>query len=273
VQSRDAERRPGGGPAPGAPAAPHAEPGASVVLLCIDSRAPFRREVALAPDIEPTITGGPEVGPSRRSARAPTQPDSGGSVSSSDGLTHLDAELDAVLIGGREPAVITLVAYDQAWPQRFEAERRRIEDVLGPLARRIEHIGSTSVPGLAAKDIIDILVEVDDPDGETSYRCALEGTGLVLRVREARHAMFRSRARDVHVHAWPTGSDEAADYLILRDWLRTHPADRLLYESTKAALATRSWPDMNYYAEAKGPIIAQIMRRAKDTGAPAPDPR
>ena len=79
-----------------------------------------------------------------------------------DEPTHLDAELDAVLIGGREPGIVRLVDYDPGWPARFDSERARISAALGPLARRIDHIGSTAVPGLAAKPIIDMIAGVRD---------------------------------------------------------------------------------------------------------------
>jgi GrpB-like predicted nucleotidyltransferase (UPF0157 family) len=182
--------------------------------------------------------------------------------------THLDDELDAVLIGGREPGRVEIVAYDPRWRSRFAAERRSIATALGPLARRIEHIGSTSVPDLAAKPIIDVLVEVDDPGREEDYAGALEATGFELRVREPRHRMFRTPAHDVHLHVWPTGCKESSDYLTLRDWLRAHAEDRHLYESTKRELAGRQWRDMNYYAEAKGPVIAEIMARARCDRSP-----
>jgi GrpB-like predicted nucleotidyltransferase (UPF0157 family) len=185
-----------------------------------------------------------------------------------DTSTHLDDELDAVLIGGREPGSVGIVAYDARWRTRFEAERQSIAAALGPLARRIEHIGSTSVPDLAAKPIIDVLVEVDDPDREEDYARPLEAAGFELRVREPRHRMFRTPARDVHVHVWPTGCSESADYLTLRDWLRTHADDRRAYESAKRALARRQWRDMNYYAEAKSPVIAEIMGRARGDRSP-----
>ena len=177
--------------------------------------------------------------------------------------SHLDSDLDTVLIGGREPVTIRVVDYDRAWPERFAAERARIVAALGPSARQVEHIGSTAVPGLAAKPIVDILVEVDDPEAEDSFRAALEQAGYELRVREAGHRMFRTPARDVHVHLWRAGSAEVADYLLLRDWLRAHADDRLSYERAKRELAGRPWPDMNYYAEAKSPVIARIMGRAR----------
>jgi GrpB-like predicted nucleotidyltransferase (UPF0157 family) len=177
--------------------------------------------------------------------------------------THLDDELDEVLIGGREPAVVQIADYDPAWPARFEQERRRIEAALGPLALGIQHIGSTAVPGLAAKPIIDVLVEVRDPDDEAAYAQRLESAGYVLRVRESRHRMFRTPARDVHVHVWAVGSGEVSEYLLLRDWLRANADDRMLYEDAKRALAGRHWRDMNDYAEAKSPVIEQIKARAR----------
>jgi len=182
--------------------------------------------------------------------------------------THLDDELDEVLIGGREPGTVEIVAYDPRWRTRFEAERRRIAAALGPLARRIEHIGSTSVPDLAAKPIVDVLVEVDDPGREEDYAGHLREAGYELRVREPRHRMFRTPARDVHVHVWPAGCREGADYLLLREWLRAHAEDRRLYEGAKRELAGRPWRDMNYYAEAKSPVIAEIMARARASRSP-----
>jgi GrpB-like predicted nucleotidyltransferase (UPF0157 family) len=180
-----------------------------------------------------------------------------------DAPTHLDAKLDAVLIGGREPVTIQVVDYDSGWPERFEAEQRRIAAALGPMARRVEHIGSTAVPGLAAKPVIDMLVEVDDPDDEQRFRPQMESAGFQLRVSEPRHRMFRTPAKDVHVHVWPTGSVEASDYLTLRDWLRADVDDRRLYAQAKRRLAGRPWRDMNYYAEAKSAIIAEISARAR----------
>lgn len=182
------------------------------------------------------------------------------------GPTHLDEELDAALVGGREPVTVVIVDSDPSWPDRYEIERARLVTALGPVVRRIEHIGSTAVPGLAAKPVIDILVEIDDPEAEDSYRAALEDVGYQLRVREPRHRMFRTPARDVHVHLWPTDSEESADYLAVRDRLRTNADDRAHYEQVKRALAGRAWRDMNYYAEAKGPVIAAIRRRAAGPG-------
>jgi GrpB-like predicted nucleotidyltransferase (UPF0157 family)/GNAT superfamily N-acetyltransferase len=173
-----------------------------------------------------------------------------------------DAYLDTVLIGGREPRAIVIADHDPAWPRRFEAERERVASALGGAARRIEHIGSTSVPGLAAKPIIDVLVTVDDADDEHAFRAALERAGYELRVREPGHRMFRTPARDVHVHVWNEGDPEVARYLAFRDRLRESAADRIEYERLKRSLAQREWSDVNYYADAKGPLIEAILARA-----------
>lgn len=177
--------------------------------------------------------------------------------------THLDPLLDTILVGGREPADVVIVDYDGTWPARFEDHRRRIAAALGPpAAATIEHIGSTVVPGLAAKPIIDILVAVGDPDDDAGFGPAMAAAGYQLRVREPGHRMFRTPARTAHVHFWQAGSDEIVRHLQFRDWLRTHPDDRDLYQRAKQALVGRPWPDLNYYAEAKGPVIAEIMARA-----------
>ena len=169
-----------------------------------------------------------------------------------------EAQLDRVLIGGRERREIVIAEYDPGWPRRFLAERERIAAALGDRALRIEHIGSTSVPGLAAKPIVDILVEVPSLDGVD-----LERAGYVLRVREEGHRMFRTPELDVHVHVWPAGSPKIADDLALRDRLRASEEDRAAYEALKRELAARDWPDMNHYAEAKGPLIREILGRCR----------
>lgn len=174
-----------------------------------------------------------------------------------------DDYLDSVLIGGREERELILADYDQAWADRFAIERVRILGALGGTAKRVEHVGSTAVPGLAAKPIVDILVAVDDPDEEDGYLRSLEQAGYVLRVREPGHRMFRTPERDVHVHVWKAGSEDERRHLVFRDWLRQNPDDRVLYETVKRRFIGEKLTDMNYYARAKGPIIEDIMRRAE----------
>jgi GrpB-like predicted nucleotidyltransferase (UPF0157 family) len=171
---------------------------------------------------------------------------------------YLDDYLDMVLIGGREERTVEIVDYDADWPVRYLEERGRIAHALGSQARRIEHIGSTAVPGLSAKPIVDIMVSVDDPDDEAAIRQPLETVGYVLRVREPHHRMYRTPERDVHVHIWEAGGDDEERHLRFRDRLRSNAEARDRYERTKRALAGR-YRDMNYYAEAKSAVIEEIL--------------
>jgi GrpB-like predicted nucleotidyltransferase (UPF0157 family) len=167
-----------------------------------------------------------------------------------------------VLIGGVEKSRVRIVDYDPAWPAKFKMHARIIADALGDSDLVIEHIGSTSVPGLAAKPIIDILVVVQDSADESVYLSQLEAAGYVLRVREPEwneHRMFRTPARDVHVHIYSSGCHEIQRNLIFRDRLRQNVADRLRYEQVKRQLAAQDWPDMNAYADAKTEVIESII--------------
>jgi GrpB-like predicted nucleotidyltransferase (UPF0157 family) len=175
---------------------------------------------------------------------------------------ELNAHLDRVLVGGREPAHIVIADSQSDWPERFQYHRARIAAALETQAERVEHIGSTSVPGLAAKPVIDVLVVVTDPEAP-DVRLALERGGYVLRVDEPGHRMFRTASRDVHVHVWPSGSREVTRYLAFRDRLRADESDRTAYEALKRQLADREWDDMNHYAAAKSELIEAILRRAQ----------
>jgi len=183
------------------------------------------------------------------------------------------AYLDRVLIGGREPAEITVVDYDERWPVRFREVAERVRRALGEDALAVEHIGSTSVPGLAAKPIVDVLLTVADVGDEAAYVPALESAGFLLRVREPAHRMVRTPARDVHVHVYEPDRPEVRDYLDLRDWLRVDAEDRELYAATKRMLARQPWDDMNDYADAKTDVISDILARARAWRAGAMAPR
>lgn len=174
--------------------------------------------------------------------------------------------LETGLIGGVEKRQITIADYDRTWPAKFEAHRGIIAGTLGETALRIEHIGSTSVPGLAAKPIVDILVVVKDSANESAYRPQLEAAGYVLRVREPdwnEHRMLRTPERDVHVHVYSAGCAEIERYLRFRDHLRTNAEDRQKYEKIKRVLARNDWPDMNAYADAKTEVIESILSAAR----------
>ncbi|HEY2250681.1 MAG TPA: GrpB family protein [Planctomycetaceae bacterium] len=180
-----------------------------------------------------------------------------------------DAYLKTWLIGGVEKCEIKIVDYDADWPRKFERHARIIADALGCAALRIEHIGSTSVPQLAAKPIIDIIVVVADSADESSYRAQLEAAGYVLRVREPKwneHRMFRTPEKDVHLHIYSAGCREIERTLTFRDRLRRNVDDRRRYEKTKRELATNDWPDMNAYAEAKTNVIENLIAAAQAVG-------
>jgi GrpB-like predicted nucleotidyltransferase (UPF0157 family) len=175
-------------------------------------------------------------------------------------------ETPTEFIGGIERVEIIVVDYDPGWPAAFMTHADRIRTALGEAAHEVEHIGSTSVPGLAAKPIIDILVTVDDVEREEEYVTPLESAGYRLRVREPGHRMMRTPARDVHIHILQPEDPAREDYLLLRNWLRRDAADRALYAATKRDLARRDWPDMNAYADAKTDVITQIKNRARSAG-------
>jgi len=134
---------------------------------------------------------------------------------------------------------------------------------------RIEHIGSTSVPELAAKPIIDILVVVADSADESGYLPQLQAAGYLLRVREPdwnEHRMFRTPEKDVHIHIYSDGCQEIQRNLIFRDRLRRNADDRNRYEQTKRELAAKEWSDMDAYANAKTELIEQIIASSRATG-------
>lgn len=167
------------------------------------------------------------------------------------------------LVGGVEKRTLVLADPDPRWAAEYAVHEQRIRGALGDVAVQVEHIGSTAVPGLAAKPIVDVLVTVDDVTAEEDYLDPLLDAGYELRVREPGHRLVRTPARDVHVHVLAVGDPAADDYLLLRDRLRAHAGDRDLYERTKRALLEREWADMNAYAEAKTEVVEAIKARAR----------
>jgi GrpB-like predicted nucleotidyltransferase (UPF0157 family) len=190
---------------------------------------------------------------------------------------RLEQYLAEVVTGTPEQTPVIIAEYDAAWPARFREEAARISAALEGRERRIEHIGSTSVPGLAAKPVVDILLVLDDPGDEASYLPALELAGYELRVREPefwRHRMLRTPARDVHVHVFPPDSPEVERYLLFRDRLRGEAAEREMYESAKRRLAAQDWPSRDHYAQAKTEVVEAIIARARAaqaSGTPGAD--
>lgn len=125
-----------------------------------------------------------------------------------------------------------------------EGEATRIRGALGDRVRLLEHVGSTSVPGLSAKPIIDIVLAVPDSADEAAYVPPMEAAGYVLRIREPEwfeHRLFRGTDPSANIHVFTEGTGEIDRMLAFRDWLRNNEGDRLLYERTKRELAAREW--------------------------------
>jgi GrpB-like predicted nucleotidyltransferase (UPF0157 family) len=160
---------------------------------------------------------------------------------------------------------IVIADYDPQWPELFRREADRIHTALGERALRVEHTGSTAVPNLIAKPIIDILLVVADSADEATYISDLEMAGYSLRFRETdwyQHRLFRGPDTEINLHVLSIGCPEIARTLMFRDRLRTDAADRDLYARTKLALAQRNWEHVQEYAEAKTSIIEEILARA-----------
>ena len=161
---------------------------------------------------------------------------------------------------------ILLVDYDPRWADLFEREAARIRAVLATEALRIEHVGSTSVPGLPAKPIVDVLLVVTDSadEGRTFrhwHRPAIDFTSESLTGTST--GCFKGPDTDINLHTFSAGCPEIDRMLLFRDWLRANPADRQLYAETKSALAQKEWRFVQNYADAKSAVIDDIMSRAR----------
>ena len=157
---------------------------------------------------------------------------------------------------------IVIQDYDPAWEDRFAAASSSLHDGLKELVIEVEHVGSTSVPGLAAKPVIDIDLTIADTADESRYVSALEKLGYRLVLREPwwhGHRMLVGLAGDVNLHVWPQGAPEPVRHRLFRDWLRSHPEDRELYASTKRRLARDTHP--SDYSLAKNTVIDEIFGR------------
>jgi GrpB-like predicted nucleotidyltransferase (UPF0157 family) len=165
---------------------------------------------------------------------------------------------------GVEP--IELVTYDAGWPARFEEWKRKLQHVLEPLQRRIDHVGSTAVPGLPAKPIIDIQLSVDNLLDEAAYVPAIESLGVQLRSRDHDHRFFRpfaDRPRDVHIHVCASGSGWERRHLLFVAHLRANADAREDYLRAKELAAARWADDRLAYTDAKNEVIGMIMAKAE----------
>jgi GrpB-like predicted nucleotidyltransferase (UPF0157 family) len=184
-----------------------------------------------------------------------------------------DEYLQAVTIGERRPHndKITLVPYDPHWPQQYARLAARIQIALGARALVLEHVGSTSVPGLSAKPAIDIVLAVAHSADEASYVPALQAQGFVLRTREPgwfEHRMFKTPEAEGNLHVFSADCAEVGRMIAFRDLLRANADDRLLYERKKHELAARTWRHVQHYADAKSEVVREILAPATRAGVP-----
>jgi GrpB-like predicted nucleotidyltransferase (UPF0157 family) len=178
-----------------------------------------------------------------------------------------EEEMQAARIGGMRVhnAPIQLMDYSAEWPALFIREAKRIRATLGDRVLMLEHAGSTSVPRLAAKPIIDILLAVADSADEPAYVPAMESARYVLHIREPdwhQHRLFKGPDTDINLHVYSFGCPELDKMLMFRDWLRSNDADRELYERTKRELARQTWKYVQNYADAKTTVVEEIVARA-----------
>lgn len=163
---------------------------------------------------------------------------------------------------------ICLVEYDPEWPHHFQSEVHCIQAALGDRALRIEHTGSTAVPGLPAKPVIDIVLAVADSAQEAEYVPPLERAGYQLQIREPdwyEHRLLQKAAPEVNLHVFSMDCPEIERMLAFRDWLRITPGDRDLYAHCKRDLAQRQWKYTQDYADAKTAVIEEILTRARNS--------
>lgn len=162
-------------------------------------------------------------------------------------------------------AAVIIEPYDPRWPAAFETLAGAVRTALGARAKGLDHVGSTSVPNLAAKPVIDIVLSVADSAHEAAYRADLEAAGFEYRFAEPdwfEHRLFKHAAPAANLHVFSDGCAEVERMRAFRDWLRTHPEDLALYQSTKLRLADQTWRTVQDYADAKTEVVTEIMQRA-----------
>jgi GrpB-like predicted nucleotidyltransferase (UPF0157 family) len=172
----------------------------------------------------------------------------------------------SAFIGESDPEPISLPAASAAWPGQYERLRARLASALGD-GVRIEHVGSTSIPGIMAKPIVDIQVSVPDLTDEPWFVPAIESIGVQLRMREPDrgHVYFRdTQPRTVHIHVCEIGSKWERDHLLFRDFLRAHAQAAHAYEQVKRAAVARYGDDRIAYTESKGPVIEGLLIEAEE---------
>jgi len=181
--------------------------------------------------------------------------------------------IQEVTVGDRQPvnSTIYLAPYDPNWPDLFSRLETRVREALGDKVLTLEHVGSTSIEGLSAKPIIDMLLVVTDSADEASYVPYLESQGFLLRIREPdwyEHRLLKGTDIKANLHVFSEGCEEVKRMLTFRNWLRTHDQDKELYEKSKRRLARQTWKYTQHYADAKTEVVQEILSRAMDETDP-----
>lgn len=159
---------------------------------------------------------------------------------------------------------VVLAPYDPAWPAQYAVEAAKVRAALGQDAD-VQHVGSTSIPGISAKPIIDVLLVVPDSADEDAYAPALVAQGYRLHLREPdwnEHRLLKGVDPAVNMHVFSAGNGEVRRMLAFRDRLRAHDDERALYAAKKQELAGRTWTHVQHYADAKGELVEAIIARA-----------
>ncbi|HTW14464.1 MAG TPA: GrpB family protein [Nocardioides sp.] len=187
-----------------------------------------------------------------------------------------EEEIAQARVRAHVPEQIEVVPPDPAWPARYDEVRRLVEQALGERVQEIVHIGSTSVPGLHAKPVIDVSVTVADTEREEDYLPALAAAGFVLTVREPEHRCLRLADPRTNLHVWNPGAAEPRRHVAFRDWLTGHADDLAAYSDLKCSLAGEGFTDVMLYNNRKAGLIYDIYERifAADPEHPhTPQPR
>lgn len=180
--------------------------------------------------------------------------------------TRDDAGPDHVTPRVRLDGPVVLTDPDPAWARQAAEQVAAIRRALGSTAQLVEHVGSTAVPGLPAKPVLDLLLGVPDPTDEEAYVPALQRLGYQLALREPtwhEHRLLRRAHPATHLHVFATGAPEVVRMLRFRDHLRRDAADRERYARAKRRLAARTWAFTQDYADAKSEIVADILARVE----------
>ena len=166
---------------------------------------------------------------------------------------------------GLERGTVRLAPYTPEWPRLFEEERRRIEEAVGGHALAVEHVGSTSVPGLPAKPIIDIMLAVRELSEVEHCVAPIERLGYVYKGENGlpeRHFFAKGEPRTHHIHLVRIDGDHWRKHLLFRDYLRQHPTLAQEYAALKRRLAEQYHSDRAAYTDAKNPFITRVLELA-----------